>query len=98
MFNNRLFIGLAIDEELATAIGKVDSKLYAYFVNSTKEEYLCEVEHSGQKFVGKFFPSPMKLKKLAVLEENVISIIRKILNETDEGLELPQSKLLVLMN
>jgi len=77
MFDMQLFLGLKIDENLEAELKNTNPNLVEYFINST-DEYLHEIEHQGERFLGKFLGNIVELAHIPLIENNIHSIITKL--------------------
>jgi len=72
----RLFLGLPVDSACQIALSGADSQLLESFVH---EDYLCDLQHEGGRFLGKWVPQETSLAELELIEANLMSLLHKIL-------------------
>lgn len=71
------FLGLPIEGSLQSALRQVNPGIYRNFVN--KAEYLFEVSHESQNYLGKPVGMIVKLSQLEMSEAHVRSLFLKII-------------------
>ena len=78
MFDAALFLGFPVDMAYLKAIEAVDPNLKAYFLNCQNGDYLCEVNHEGIRYLGKFAGQISNISDLGLLQNHIYSILRRV--------------------
>lgn len=78
MYNAQLFLGIPLAGGLQAALAQADESLVSAFVND-HGEYLQEVSHGGQRYLGKFGGDVCDVDQLALLQANIYSMLDKLL-------------------
>lgn len=76
MFKLDLFLGIHIDVELKTALSLANPHLVALFL--TGGDYLSELSHENQHYIGKPLPPSPTLSQLESIEIHLLSMIKKL--------------------
>lgn len=76
----KLFLGYAIDRQFADLLAETKPQFAALFINA-EENSLCEVQHNGIYYLGKFPPQNCDLSMLHLLEDNIYSLLNKLIPE-----------------
>lgn len=73
-----LFLGFPIDDEFSNHLNGVDPKILKIFIRSDTSDYLRELEHRGQRFIGKEVGPISDINILPLLQTNIYSLLKKI--------------------
>ncbi len=73
-----LFLGYPLSEELIEKLFRVKQELRALFIQD-HPDYLQETYFQGQRFLGKKVGSIADLDALFLLQENILSLLKKII-------------------
>lgn len=77
MYQVELFLGFPVCDFLSKNLESLNPHLYDLFV-SEKEEYLRVIEQGGVCYLGKFLGKLIEENALKLAEENVLSILKKM--------------------
>ncbi|MGK5594124.1 MAG: hypothetical protein ACSNEK_02045 [Parachlamydiaceae bacterium] len=72
-----LFLGYPLSKDLAEKFSNVKKELLALFIQS-HPDYLQETVYRGQRYLGKRVGSIADLDALFLLQENILSLLKKI--------------------
>jgi len=81
MFKLDLFLGFKISSEVDKALVTANAYLLKTFVDS-QPEYLQQIEINQENYLGKKIPSTIDFNALLLLEQNVISLSKKVLQHS----------------
>lgn len=81
MRDKRLFIGFAVDSAYESLLKALDPKILHYYLNDVEGDLLHEVSYKGCRYIGKFIEEPAFIVDLSLLENNIYSILRRIISE-----------------
>jgi hypothetical protein len=73
----QLFFGVPLTEDLEKSLGQVSLKFREVFIQPT-EEYLREITHRDQRYIGKFIGDFADLPQLELAETHIYSILSKL--------------------
>lgn len=76
-FEAHLFLGFPIDDDFDQHLKKVDTQLLEHYVGNG-DDYLKEVFFHNTRYLGKFAGRGSHLADLDLLEENIYSLLKKI--------------------
>jgi hypothetical protein len=85
MFDIRLFLGFEVDDTFEASLSEVNPHLIKCFFNDKTGEYLCEINHQNKRFIGKHLDTLIEVKQLSLLENNIQSIISKVVPQYDQS-------------
>ncbi len=71
-----LFLGFATDEQFNGELNRINPHLFSLLVG--KEEYLTEVNHKGNRYLGKPLQGYPTLGQLEDLEKHLLSLLRRL--------------------
>ncbi len=80
MFHFQLFLGFPVDELYSKQLDRVNPNLLKAFIQEDGD-YLTDVHHNDMRFIGKTIPETIALPQLELLEQNVYSLLRKLVPE-----------------
>lgn len=80
MFEAQLFLGFPVDELFAQALDKVNPNVIAQFIQD-EDDYLQEITHNEMKFLGKPIGKMIALPQLDLLEANIYSLLKKLVQD-----------------
>lgn len=72
------FFGLPLDEELQKALSHADQRVCSLLIGED-EHYLTKTDHLGKSYIGKKIAPIESLAELEQLEQNILSLLKKIL-------------------
>ncbi len=78
MYSVALFLGFPIDHAFAEALKSIDSQLANLFIRKNDDSYLQEVSYNGVRYLGKFAGEINDPASLKLLEENIYSLLKRI--------------------
>lgn len=73
-----LFLGLPIKGELAEALGVADEAVKKIFIKDEEKKYLEQIHSNGTDYLGKFVGAKCDLQKLHGVENNINSLLARI--------------------
>lgn len=88
MLTLALFLGLPITAPIEDALATINPELRHLFISDHPESYLKEVTFEGGLYLGKVLGEKVTLDELQLLEQNILSILNKLLPFQLEG-DLP---------
>ena len=80
MFDAELFLGFPVDALYSRQIEKANPHVVAQFIQK-KGDYLQEATYDEMRFIGKEVGKIVTIPQLKQLEQNVYSILKKIVPE-----------------
>ena len=81
----KLFFGFEVEASLEDALSKANSHAVQLFINNSSE-YLHEVFHNGNRYIGKFIGEISSPSELELLQANIYSITKKLVPNYDFNL------------
>lgn len=78
----QLFLGFLVDEIFRSALEEVDEEVKIFFIQND-ENYLQRVRHNGVLYLGKFLGHKSDLESLRTVEENIYSLLSRLLPNYD---------------
>lgn len=79
MFQLKLFLGIPSNEALQKELARANPCLRSLFMGGG--DYLTEITHSQQRYIGKPIPLSIPVNQLENLEEHILSLLRKLTPE-----------------
>lgn len=76
----QLFYGIPVDKLLSEELTKINPTLKAIFIQSNSD-YLQEITFKDKKYLGKFVGKICSLQSLELFENNIYSLLDKIVPE-----------------
>ena len=83
LFDLKLFWGIPIDTAFSIAIAKTNPHALKMFINNESTDYLHRIQHKNISYIGKELPSCSSTESLTLLENNIYSILHKLVKEYD---------------
>ncbi|MFQ5728768.1 MAG: hypothetical protein ACE5GN_00205 [Waddliaceae bacterium] len=80
MFEVQLFLGFPVDILYSQEMEKANPNVVAQFIRK-EGDYLREISHNDMKFLGKEIGKIISLPQLELLEENIYSLLKKVVPE-----------------
>jgi hypothetical protein len=77
MFTSQLFLGFPVDHLYARKLENANPSMVKEYIHS-QGEYLCKITHNEMCFLGKKIGDEVALSKLELLEENIYSLLKKL--------------------
>lgn len=77
MFHFQLFLGFPVDDLYSKQLDQVNPNLVKAFIQEN-EDYLTETHYNEMRFIGKVVGEIIALPQLELLEQNVYSLLKKI--------------------
>jgi hypothetical protein len=84
----QLFLGVLVDSLISTLLQGIDPKKKALFIRENDSSCLECLSHQDHAYLGKWAGSIRSLEELLLLEENIRSLLRKLLPELNNKPEL----------
>jgi hypothetical protein len=78
MLETQLFLGLPLSDSFLLQLRSLPDSLRELFIQVHSSEYLQEIEHEELGYLGKFLGPSISLSSLELIENNVISLLRKL--------------------
>lgn len=78
MFTALLFLGLEVTDPIAQALDAADPAAVSAFIKKD-DAYLQDINYNDRRYIGKFAGAQTDLASLELLEENIRSLLAKIL-------------------
>jgi len=79
MFDGSLFIGIPLREIEIDQLKILPTPLLAAFIKDQPSDYLQKIESDGISYLGKFIEVPYNVSNIQSLEQNILSLLRKLL-------------------
>ena len=80
MFEVQLFLGFPVDTLFSQEMEKANPNVVAQFIQK-EGDYLREIFHNDMTFLGKEIGKIVSLPQLELLEENIYSLLKKVVPE-----------------
>jgi hypothetical protein len=80
MFDVTLFLGFEVTPDFAKKLRSVNPNAAALFIDNNSD-YLHECLIGERRYLGKFVEAPLKLDQLDPVEQNVQSLIKRLVPE-----------------
>lgn len=80
MFSAKLFLGFPVDQIFAHQLDQANPKLVQEFIQADGE-YLCELDHQGLRYIGKWLGGIVELPKVEMMEQNIYSLLKRLVPE-----------------
>lgn len=77
MFERKLFLGYLIDACYEKHLSKANPQLLSLFT-SPNGEYLHQLLHQDQNYLGRFLPSPHSLSDIELLKPHIFSLLKRL--------------------
>ena len=80
-----LFLGFHVDDDLEAKLKKTSPHLVKYFINNSTDEYLHDIQYQDKRFIGKKLSNIVETEKIKLLENNIHSIVSKLVTKYDRS-------------
>lgn len=80
MIEAKLFLGFPVDDDLDLLLKKINPQFKSFFIQNNSD-YLQEMTFKNRLYLGKLVENRGSISDLELLENNIYSLLKKIVND-----------------